>query len=334
MRKSRILGVGMYLPERVVTNHELEAMKELETSDEWIRQRTGIEERRYVKEGESGADMAYHASVQAIENAGLTRDDIDFIILGTLSPDYNFPGNGVYLQDKLFGDRTVGALDIRNQCSSFLYGYTVADSLIRTGQFNHILVVGTEIHSTALDFTKRGRDVTVLFGDAASVIVVGPAPEGHQGLLASTLHSEGKYASDLWMEAPASVYHPRITAEMVAEGRHYPKMNGRMVFKHAVTRMVEAANEVLTKSGKTSDDVDLVLLHQANLRINTMAINLLKIPEERTVNTIMWTGNTTAASIPICMCEAIKQGKLKENDLVLAAAFGAGFTWGAALFQW
>jgi len=324
----------MYLPERIVTNHDLEAMKELETSDEWIRQRTGIEERRYVTEGQTGADMAYEASKQAIADAGLTLDDIDFIILGTLSPDVNFPGTGVYLQDKLFGDRTVGALDIRNQCSSFVYGLTVADSLVRTGQFNHILCVGVEIHSTALDFTKRGRDVTVLFGDAAGVIVVGPAPEGHQGLLAATLHSEGKYAQELWMEAPASMLHPRITPEMVAEGRHYPKMNGRMVFKHAVSRMVEACNEVLSRSGKTADDVDLVLLHQANLRINAMAANMLKIPEEKVVNTIMWTGNTTAASIPICMCEAIKQGKLKENDLVLSAAFGAGFTWGAALFQW
>jgi len=334
MRQTRILGVGMHLPERKVTNFELEAMQELETTDEWIRQRTGIESRYYAAENESGTELAEPAAREAIEAAGLTPEDIDFIIFATLSPDYFFPGNGCLLQERLFGDRTVGAMDLRNQCSGFIYGLVVADGLIKSGQYEHILLVGSEIHSTALDFSKRGRDVTVLFGDAAGAVVLGPAPEGHPGILASALHSEGKYAKDLWIEYPASCRSPRLSADILEQGRHFPKMNGRMVFKHAVTRMVEVTQEVLAKAGKKAQDIDVVLFHQANLRINQMAANLLGLPEDKVINTIMWTGNTTAATIPICMCEAIKQGRLKENDLVLLAAFGSGFTWAGSLLHW
>lgn len=334
MFKSRILGVGMHLPERVVTNHELEAMKELETNDEWIRQRTGIEERHYAVEGETNAGLAFEAAKNAIASAGLTPDEIDFIVYATLSPDYYFPGSGVLLQEKLFGERTVGALDIRTQCSGFVYGLTVASSLVQSGAYKNVLLVGSEIHSPALDFTKRGRGVAVIFGDGAGAVVVGRAPEGHQGILGHTLHSEGKYCQELWLEIPSTSHRPHISPELLEEGRHWPKMNGRMVFKHAVTRMVEAANQVLSDAGKTIDDLDLVLFHQANLRINQMVGNLLKIPEEKIVNTIMWTGNTTAATLPIGMCEALKQGKLKQGDLVLLCAFGAGFTWGASLLYW
>jgi len=334
MRKSRILGLGIYLPEREVTNTELQAIEELDTTDEWIRQRTGIRSRRFVSEGESGTDMAVHASKQAIQEAGITPDDIDFIIYATLSPDYFFPGNGCFLQDRLFGDRTVGAMDVRTQCCGFIYSLSMADSLIKSGHYGQILVVATEVHSTALDFTSRGRDVTVLFGDGAGAVVVGSAPEGHPGILTTALHSEGKYARELWTEYPASAHNPRISHESLEQGRHYPKMNGRMVFKHAVTRMVEVSHEVLSRAGKSVDEVDLLLPHQANLRINQMVASQLGVQKDKVVNTIEWTGNTTAATIPICMHEALRQGKLKENDLVLLTAFGAGFTWAASLLHW
>ncbi|HVO85407.1 MAG TPA: beta-ketoacyl-ACP synthase III [Syntrophobacteria bacterium] len=334
MRQARILGAGMYLPERVIANADLEVIKELDTSDEWIQQRSGIKTRRYVSAGESGVDLAVHACKQAVENAGLTMDDIDFIVYATLSPDYTFPGNGCFLQERLCGERTIGAMDVRNQCSGFIYGLAAADSFIKTGLYDHILLVGTEVQSTGLDFTRNGRDVTVLFGDGAGAVVVGPAPEGHPGIMASALHAEGKFARELWTEAPASLLNPRISHELLDQGRHYAKMNGRVVFKHAVTRMVEVSHEVLAKAGRKIADVALFLPHQANLRINQMVASYLGIPPERMVNTIEWTGNTTAATIPICMCEAIKQGKLRENDLVLLTAFGSGFTWASTLLAW
>jgi len=333
IRKSRILGVGMYLPERAVPNTELEQIKALETSDEWIQQRTGIQSRHYVG-SESGTDMACEASKIALEQAHLTTDDIDFIIFATLSPDHYFPGNGCFLQDQLFGDRPVGALDVRNQCTGFIYSLTMADSLIKSGQYDKILVVGAEVHSRGLDYTKEGRDVTVLFGDGAGAAVVGLAPEGHDGILSHALHSEGKYASALWLEYPCNAYDFFISHENLDAGVHYPKMQGRQVFKHATRRMVEVSKEVLGKTGKSVDDIDIVLFHQANLRINLMTASMLKIPEEKLVNTIQWSGNTTAATIPICMCEAVKQGKLHENDLVLLCGFGAGFTWAASLLYW
>jgi 3-oxoacyl-[acyl-carrier-protein] synthase-3 len=334
MRRTRILGVGMYLPEREITNQDLEAIEALQTSDEWIRQRTGILTRRFVSEGQSGTDLAVQASNEAIKNANLSPDDIDFIIYATLSPDYFFPGNGCFVQDRIFGDRTIGALDIRTQCSGFIYSLSVADSLIKIGQYEHILIVGAEVHSTALDFTFAGRDLTVLFGDGAGAVVVGPAPEGHSGILAHALHSEGKYAKELWTEYPASAHNPRVSHEALDQGRQYPQMNGRMVFKHAVTRMVEVSREVLAKAGKTIEEVDLLLPHQANIRINQMVASQLGIPEDLMVNTISWTGNTTAATIPICMYEALRQEKLKDNDLVLLTSFGAGFTWAASLLHW
>lgn len=334
MRRARILGVGMYLPEREITNQDLEAMETLQTSDEWIRQRTGILTRHFVSEGQSGTDLAVEASNEAIKNANLSPDDIDFIIYATLSPDYFFPGNGCFVQDRIFGDRTIGALDVRTQCSGFIYSLSVADSLIKTGQYEHILIVGAEVQSTALDFTFAGRDVTVLFGDGAGAVVVGPAPEGHGGILAHALHSEGKYAKELWTEYPASAHNPRVSHEALDQGRQYPQMNGRMVFKHAVTRMVEVSREVLAKAGKSIEEVSLLLPHQANIRINQMVASQLGIPEDLMVNTISWTGNTTAATIPICMYEALRQEKLKDNDLVLLTAFGAGFTWAASLLHW
>jgi len=334
MRKSKILGVGMYLPEREVRNQDLEDMKILETSDEWIKQRSGIESRRYVSEGTTGTDIASYAAKQAIENAGISIDQVDFIIYATLSPDFYFPGNGCLLQEKLFGDRPVGALDVRNQCSGFLYSLSIADSFVKCGQYNYILVVGAEVHSRALDFTKRGRNVSVLFGDGAGAAIVGPAEEGHDGIIATYLHSEGKHAKDLWLEYPSNAYKEFITHEIIDEARHYPKMNGQTVFKHACHRMVEVSNKIIHDAGKSVDDLDLVLFHQANLRINQTVASHLHVPDEKVLNTIMWTGNTTAATLPICMCTALEKGKLKNNDLVLLCAFGAGFTWGASLLHW
>jgi len=333
-KKARILGVGMYVPERIVTNKELETIKEMETTDEWIKTRTGIESRRYASDTQTGTDLAEIASREAIKNAGLTPDDIDFIIYATLSPDYYFPGNGCFLQDQLFGDRTVGALDVRNQCTGFLYSLTIANSMIQSCFNKHVLVVGSEVHSRALDYTKDGRNVAVLFGDGAGAAVVGPAQDDHPGILASALHSEGKHAKDLWLECPSNAEGRFMTYEDIDAKKHYPKMNGRVVFKHAVTRMVEVVNEVLQKANKSISDIQLTLFHQANLRINQMVATHLGLPEENVVNTIMWSGNTTAATLPICMCEAIKQGKLHSNDLVLLCGFGAGFTWGATLLHW
>jgi len=332
-QSSKILGVGMYLPSRAVPNTELEQIKTLETTDEWIQQRTGIQSRHYVT-NESGTEMAFEASKKALADANLSADDIDFIIYATLSPDHYFPGNGCFLQEKLFGERPVGALDVRNQCTGFLYSLAMADSLIKSGQYRNILVVGAEVHSRGLDFSKDGRAVTVLFGDGAGAAVVGPSTNDHPGILGHAMYSEGKYADALWIEYPCNAYDFFMSHEDLDAGCQYPKMNGRLVFKHATRRMVEVSKEVLEKAGKTVDDIDVVLFHQANLRINQMTASMLKIPEEKMVNTIQWTGNTTAATIPICMCEAIRQGKMKENDLVLLCGFGAGFTWAASLLHW
>ncbi|ETR69638.1 MAG: 3-oxoacyl-[acyl-carrier-protein] synthase III [Candidatus Magnetoglobus multicellularis str. Araruama] len=278
--------------------------------------------------------MAYEAAIKALEQANLSADDIDFIIYATLSPDHYFPGNGCLLQDRLFGGRPVGALDVRNQCTGFLYSLAMADSLIKSGQYTNILVVGSEVHSRGLDFSKDGRAVTVLFGDGAGAAVVAPAKDNHLGFLGHAMYSEGKHADALWLEYPCNAYDFFISHDDLDAGHQYPKMNGRLVFKHATRRMVEVSKEVLDKAGKSVDDIDVVLFHQANLRINQMTASMLKIPEEKLVNTIQWTGNTTAATIPICMCEALRQKKMKENDLVLLCGFGAGFTWAASLLYW
>ncbi|MGB9736607.1 MAG: beta-ketoacyl-ACP synthase III [bacterium] len=331
MKRSRILGVGRYLPERIVTNFDLEKL--MDTSDEWIRQRTGIEQRRFAAEGEGAALMGTRAAEEAIKNAGLKKEDIDFIIFATLSPDYNFPGSGVLVQD-LLGIGTIGALDVRNQCSGFIYSLSIADQFIKTGMYKHILVIGSEVHSTGIDLSTRGRDVAVLFGDGAGAVVVGESEDENRGILSTHLHSEGKYAKELWVEAPASVLHPRLTHEMLDQGRHYPKMNGRNVFKHAVTRMPEAIMEALEANGYKVSDIDLLVPHQANMRINEYVGNALGIPPEKIVHNIQKYGNTTAATIPLCLYDAIEDGRLKPGALVCIVAFGAGFTWASALVRW
>jgi len=326
-----ILGAGHHLPGKVVTNDDLSKM--FSTTDEWIVQRTGIRERRYIEESGIGAsDLALPAARAALEQAGREAKDVDAILFATLSPDVNFPGSGCFLAHKL-GLPGVPALDVRNQCSGFLYSLSVADAWVRAGVYRTILVVGAEVHSTGLDFTERGRDIAVLFGDGAGAVVVGESPDNKAGIQAIELHADGVGARDLWLEAPASMYMPRLTHEMIDDGRVWPRMNGKAVFRWATDKMPEVAKSVLGKVGWSPQDLDLFVPHQANMRINQMVASRLGIPEEKTVHNIERYGNTTAATIPIGLSESIKDGRLKPGHKVLMAAFGAGFTWGGAAVQ-
>lgn len=328
--QSRILGMGHFVPERVVRNDDLRQW--MDTSDEWIQQRTGIKERRWV-EGDVGAsELAEHAARGALAEAGLEAKDLDLILFASLSPDINFPGSGCLLQDRL-GIPGVPAMDIRTQCTGFLYSLATADAWIRAGMARHVLVVGAEVHSTGLDLSTRGRDVTVLFGDGAGAAVVGPA-SGGRGVIGSELHADGRHARILMVEAPASGRNPRLTPEMLEAGAHYPHMDGKAVFKHAVERLPEVIRSVLGRHGVGLDDLALLVPHQANMRINEMVTRQLGFPPEKVVHNIQRYGNTTAASIPIALHEAAQEGRVKEGDLVLLAAFGAGLTWGATLLRW
>lgn len=330
MLRSAILGAGHYVPSKVVTNDDL--AKLMPTTNEWIVQRTGIRERRYVEGNVGASDLALPAVHAALERAQRKVSDVDAILFATLSPDVNFPGSGCFLADKL-GLRGVPALDVRNQCSGFLYSLSVADAWIRAGVYENVLVVGSEVHSTGLDFTERGRDVAVLFGDGAGAVLVGKSTRDDQGVLSIALHADGAGAQSLWVEAPASRVMPRLSKEMLDEGRHYPKMDGKAVFRAATDKMPEVAHEVLAKAGLAPSDVDLFVPHQANMRINQMVGAKLGIPEERTVHNIERYGNTTAATIPIGLSEAWAEGRLSPGTRVLLAAFGAGFTWAGAVVR-
>ncbi len=334
LQRSTILGVGSHVPANVVTNHDLSRI--MDTSDEWIVQRTGIRQRYWVDPGTSTSDLALEASRRALSAAGIQAQELDCIILATLSPDHEFPGTGCFLQAKL-GVPGIPALDIRQQCTGFVYGMSIADQFIRTGMYRKVLVVGAEVHSKGLDRTTRGRDVSVLFGDGAGAVVMGRAEPGEESLFCSShLHADGNYARELWIESPGMAAHGDChpTPEQTARGAHYPAMNGKAVFMHASKRMPEAVMEALQANGKTVADVDLFVFHQANLRINEMVAKQLGIPEEKVFNTIDRFANTTAATLPIGLDEAIRAGKLKKGMLVACAAFGSGFTWGSALFRW
>ncbi len=331
MFSARILGTGSYLPEKVVTNADLE--KVMDTSDEWIRQRTGIRERRYVEPGVGPSDLGLQASQFALRSARLSADQIDFIIFATLSPEYNFPGCGCLLQEKL-GLGTVGALDVRNQCTGFVYSLAIADQFVRTGTYQHILVVGAEVHSSGLEMNTHGRDVAVIFGDGAGAVIVSRSEDDNRQILSSPLHSQGKFARKLWLEAPTSLHHPRLSEEMLRDGRHYPQMDGRYVFKHAVDRLQESVQEALADNHLEMADVSLLILHQANLRISEAVVRSLKIPPDRVFSNIQTYGNTTAASIPIALDEAVRAGRVQPGDIVVLAAFGSGFTWGASILRW
>ncbi len=329
--KSRILGIGMYVPPRVVTNHDLAT--KMETSHEWIVERTGIEERRWVDPPEGGAEMAVKASTEAIRRAGLAPKDIDLIIYATLSPDFNFPGTAVFVQRQL-GLRDIPCLDIRQQCTGFIYGLSIADAYIKTGAMKHVLLIGSEVHSTGLDQSTAGRDVTVLFGDGAGAVVLGRATDDEHVLLSTHIHADGSEAEILWCEYPASARHPRISLEAMQERKHYPAMVGKRVFKQAVMRMPQAIMEGMIANGLKLDDIDMVIPHQANLRINQMVAQMIGLPPTKMHNNIQKYGNTTAASIPICMHEAIELGKIEPGDLVCLVAFGAGLTWGSAFLRY
>ena len=331
MIRAKILGVGRYLPEKRVTNFDLAKM--FNTSDEWIRQRTGIVERRFAEEGVYCSDLALEASREALKNAGMKAEDLDFIIFATLSPDHHFPGSGCYLQAKM-GLTEIGCLDIRNQCSGFIYSLAVADAFVRMGMYKRILVVGAEIHSSGLSLTDEGRDVAVIFGDGAGAVIVGPSDDPSRGILSTRLHADGRYADMLKLEMFDISQKPYLTHQTIDEGRIWPKMKGKEVFRMAVTKIPEVVEEALQANGLKTGDVDLFLPHQANLRINQFAAARLEVPEEKFYSNIQRYGNTTAASIPIALSEVLEEGALKEGDLIVMVAFGSGFTWGASVIRW
>ncbi len=329
-RRAGIAGTGMYVPPRVVTNDEL--AKLMDTSDEWIIQRTGIRTRHHVDPGTGPAELAKEASLRALRAAGLEPRDLDAIVLASLSPQHEFPGTSAFLQG-LLGISEIPAMDLRCQCTGFLYALQVGRLFVESGQYQRVLVVGTEVHSTGIEFSTRGRDVTVIFGDGAGAVVLEPAT-GERGVLSVHLHTQGEFARKLWVEAPGSVFQPRISQALIDEGRHYPQMDGRFVFKHAVTRMPEVMQEALDQNQLKLEEVDLFLFHQANLRINEFVAEQAGIPPEKVYNNIETYGNCSAAAIPMCLDECVRQGRVPEGALVLMCGFGSGFTWGASLVRW
>lgn len=333
MLNSRIVGSGRYLPKRVVTNHDLEKL--MDTSDAWIRERSGICERHFadVEKGETNSFMAAEAARQALKMAGLKAEDIDFIVYATLSPEFYTPGNGCLLQVQL-GIPGIGAMDIRNQCTGFVYGLATADQFIKTGMYKNILVIGAEVHSCGMNLTTAFRDTAVLFGDGAGAAVLTATDEKNKGILTNHLHADGNFAKELFVESPGSSHASFISHELIDEGKVFPYMNGRNVFKHASTRFPEVIREALDKTGYTMDDLDLVIPHQANLRITEMVQQRLGIPAQKVFSNIHKYGNTTAASIPIAMSEAFEQGLIKDGNLICLAAFGSGFTWASSLIRW
>jgi 3-oxoacyl-[acyl-carrier-protein] synthase III len=335
MRRTIFLGTGIYLPEKIVTNDELAAL--MDTSDDWIQQRTGIQTRRFVdfeREPLGSSDLAARAGRAALADAGVHKDEIDLIIHCTLSPDRPFPGDGVLVQAKLDVPAGVPALDIRNQCSGFLYGLSVANAFIRAGTYRRVLLIGAEVHSSGLDFTTRGRDVSVIFGDAAAAVVLGSTDEPDRGVLSVHLHADGRFADELTCDYPSSAEMPRVTTAKIEAGAQYPRMNGRSVFKHASVYMPEVVLEALSAHQLRPADLKLLIPHQANLRISEAVQARLELRDDQVFNNIQRYGNTTAASIPLALHEAVKAGRVERGDLVCLAAFGAGFTWGAALLRW
>jgi 3-oxoacyl-[acyl-carrier-protein] synthase III len=334
MYTAYIKGLGFYVPENRVTNNDLSEL--METSDEWIQERTGIEERRFAIKGEdTTTSMGVKAAKKAIERAQIAKEEIDFIIFATLSPDYYFPGPGVLVQRDL-GIGTVGALDVRNQCSGFVYALSVADQFVRTGMYKNILVIGSELHSHGLDMTTRGRSVSVIFGDGAGAAVVSRSTQEGRGILSSHLHSEGQHAEELSLIAPGM--GKRWVSDILADNdpddvSYMPYMNGQFVFKNAVVRFAEVIHEGLAHNGLTPENIDMLIPHQANLRIAQFIQNKFKLSDDQVYNNIMQYGNTTAASIPIALTEAWEKGKIKEGDLVVLAAFGSGFTWGSVIMR-
>lgn len=349
MNSTIIAGIGKYVPENVVTNDDL--TKVMDTSDAWIQERTGIRERRYVTRfEETTATIGANAAKLAMERAGVSANDIDFLIFATLSPDYFFPGCGVLVQ-RMLGLREIGALDVRNQCSGFVYALSIGDQFIKTGMYKNILVIGAEVHSYALDFSTRGRNVSVIFGDGAGAVVLQPSPTPGRGILSTHLHSDGADAEILSMPNPgfhAGVHNPQwkppvpsssygnmfITQELLDKEDIFPYMDGQAVFKRAVVKMPEVIYEALNQNGYQPEDLKLLIPHQANLRIAQFIQQQLRLRDDQVFNNIQKYGNTTAASVPLALCEAWEAGKVKDGDLVCLSAFGSGFTWASALMKW
>lgn len=331
MLRSCIKGIGSYVPPKVVTNEDLALL--MTTSDEWIRTRSGIEERRFAEEGVYCSDLALAASQKALEDAGLQASDLDFIILATLSPDYHFPGTACYLQAKL-GVDSIGCMDVRNQCTGFMYGLAVGDAFVSTGKYKNVLVVGSEVHSSALDFSDDGREVTVLFGDGAGAVVLGPTEDENRGLLYSELHADGRFANALCMGVWDISKKPYLTPRSFETKEIWPKMDGKTVFKHAVTRLAELVSDTLSRCHIEPEKIKYIIPHQANLRINQLVAEKLGFPKDKFLSNIQKYGNTTAASIPLLLDETYRAGLLTRGDLLLLIAFGSGFTWASALLQW
>jgi 3-oxoacyl-[acyl-carrier-protein] synthase-3 len=332
--RAKISGTGMYVPERVVTNEDL--ARRMDTSDEWIRQRTGIAERHWIDPGQTPVDLAQPAAERALAAAGIEPGDLDCIVLATLSPQADFPGTSFFLQHRL-GLSETPCFDLRAQCSGFVYSLAVAKSFIEAGQFRRVLVVGCEVHSTGIDVSNEGRDVAVLFGDGAGALVLEANDDAGDpsALLEVRLHAQGEFAQKLWIEAPGSGFAPvRITHELIDQRRHFPRMEGRFVFKHAVTRMPEVLLEALHAASLKLEDVQLFLFHQANLRINEYVVSQLGIPPERCFNNIERYGNCSAASIPILLDEAVRGGRLARGQLAALTTFGSGFSWSSAVLRW
>jgi 3-oxoacyl-[acyl-carrier-protein] synthase-3 len=331
MLRTEFISTGFYVPDRVVRNDEFTQW--MDTSDEWIRTRTGIAERHWAAEGQATSDISVPAARQALERAGMKASDLDCIIFATVSPDYMSPGSGVYLQRKL-GIANIPCLDVRNQCSGFLYGLSVADAWIRTGQYQRVLLVGAEVQSVGLDLTTRGRDMSVLFGDGAGAVVLGPTSDDGRGVLSTHLYSDGAFAELLWCDLGGSAHRPRLAPEQLEQGLQFPQMVGREVFKHASTRMPASVLEALKVNGLTVADITLLIPHQANLRISEMVQKQLGLRDDQIFSNIQRYGNTTAASIPIALDEALQAGRLARGDLLILTAFGSGFTWGSAAIRW
>jgi len=335
MYHSKITGLGYYVPDNVVTNDDLS--KIMDTNDEWIQERTGIQERRHIIRGEdTTTTMGVKAAKIAIERSGIAKEDIDFIIFATLSPDYYFPGSGVLVQRDL-GLKNVGALDIRNQCSGFVYAVSIADQYIKTGMYKNILIIGSEVQSTGLDMTNRGRGVSVIFGDGAGAAILSREEDLSKGILSTHLHSEGQHAEELYVKAPGM--GGRWVTDILADNdpeddSYFGYMNGQFVFKNAVVRFAEVINEGLEANGLQVSDIDMLIPHQANLRISQFIQKKFQLNDDQVFNNIQKYGNTTAASIPIALTEAWEQGKIKSGDTVVLAAFGSGFTWGSVIIKW
>ena len=330
MFKSKIVGIGYSVPDRVITNNELKNY--MDTSDEWIKTRSGISERRWVEPGVGASDLAINASKKAIEMAKIDSTKIDLVIVGSLTSDYFFPEISAQVQEAL-KLRNVGAFDIKAACSAFIYSLSIGDQFIRTGMYKTILVIGAEVQSTALDKSTKGRTLSVLFADGAGAAILARNEE-NSGILSTHLHCQGKYLKDLWCEGPSSRENPRISKKMLDEGRHFPLMNGKEVFKNALRRFPEVIKEAMDANNLSLDDVKLIIPHQANERITKSVQKKLGIERDKVFSNIHKFGNTTGASIPIALCDAYDQGRIFKNDIIILAAFGAGFTWASAAIKW